>query len=133
MIPSSNSNSFTFSPQEQQREHRSPHDDVNNMMILFCYFQLVTLLNPNAKVSSLAMIPMGDIVAHTMRVMMVETAHKLSDFPWIYKGWKIFNKKYIEKLQIDFSQQELDETQFFKRKSILQLLFSRIDVSCVMF
>jgi hypothetical protein len=55
--------------------------------------------------------------------MMVKTAHKLSDFSWIYKGWKIFNENTVEKnIKIDFSQHALDETQFRKRKPIREVL-----------
>jgi hypothetical protein len=76
---------------------------------------------------------MRAIVPHSRRLMMVETAHKLSDFSWIYKGWKIFNKKHSEKIkQIDIAHHPLDETQFRKRKSIPEILISRIDMSCIM-
>jgi hypothetical protein len=57
----------------------------------------VILQNPNVKVPSLAMIPMRAIVPHTRRLMMVKTAHKLSDFSWIYKGWKFLNKNTVNK------------------------------------
>jgi hypothetical protein len=58
---------------------------------------------------------------------MVKTSHKLSDFSWIYKGWKIFNENTVKKtIKIDFSQHPLDETQFRKRKPIQEVLVSRI-------
>jgi hypothetical protein len=63
---------------------------------------------------------------------MVKTAHKLSDFSWIYKGWKIFNKNTVKKtIKIDFSQHPLDETQFCKRKPIQEVLVSRIGAACI--
>ena len=63
---------------------------------------------------------------------MVKTAHKLSDFSWIYKGWKIFNENTVEKpIKIDFSQHPLDETQFRKRKPIQEALFIRIVTACI--
>jgi hypothetical protein len=64
---------------------------------------------------------------------MVKTSHKLSDFSWIYKGWKIFNENTVEKtIKIDFSQHPLDETQFRKRKPIQEVLVSRIVAACFM-
>jgi hypothetical protein len=69
---------------------------------------------------------MRAIVPHTQRLMMVQTAHKLSDFSWIYKGWKIFNENTVEKtIKIDFSPHLLDEFQFCKKKPIWEGLVSR--------
>jgi hypothetical protein len=45
----------------------------------------------------MALTPMRAIVPHTRRLMMVKTVHKLSDFSWIYKGWKIFNENTVKK------------------------------------
>jgi hypothetical protein len=75
---------------------------------------------------------MRSIVSHNRRLMMVKTAHNLSDFSWIYKGWKIFNENTVEKpIKIDFSQHPLDETQFRKRKPIWEVLVSRIVAACI--
>jgi hypothetical protein len=93
----------------------------------------VILQNPNVEVSSLAIALMGATVPHKRQLMMGETAHELGDFSWICKGWKIFNKKHSGKTnKIDFSQQLLDKSQFYKRKSILHILIGRIDVPCIM-
>ena len=87
----------------------------------------VDLQIPNGTVLSLAFQPMRAINYNTRRLMMVKTAHKLSDFSWIYKGWKIFNENTVEKnIKIDFSQHPLDETQFRKRRLIQEALFIRI-------
>jgi hypothetical protein len=77
---------------------------------------------------------MRAIVPHTRQLMMVKTAHKLSDFSWIYKCWKIFNENHtVEKtIKIDFSQHPLDKTQFCKRKPIREVLVSRIVAACIM-
>jgi hypothetical protein len=81
----------------------------------------------------LALPPIRAIAPHTRRLKLVKTAHKLSDFSWIYKGWKIFNENKVGKtIKIDFSQHPLDETQFCKKKPIWEGLVSRIDVLCFM-
>jgi hypothetical protein len=65
--------------------------------------------------------------------MTGKTAKKPSDFSWIYKGWKTLNKNTVQENQkIDISQPPLDKTQFFKRKSIREVLVSRIDLACIM-
>jgi hypothetical protein len=85
------------------------------MILLLLLLLLVISQYPNEKGSSLAMIPMGYIVAHTRHLMMVKIVHKPSDFSWIYKGWKNFNEKYSAKnTKIDFSQHPLDKSQFQK-------------------
>jgi hypothetical protein len=72
------------------------------MILLLLLLSIVILSNPNEKGSSLAILPMGYIVPHTRRLMMVKTAHKLSDFSWIYKGRFLIKIQWENPLKLTF-------------------------------